>query len=207
MGKIKVENNAKNVLVKIEENGKKIIIEQMSEQMELSEIKPGEKFKVGEFVFKKLYSEIGEGCILDEFIDDGDGFKFGDSNNYAESKIRKYLNGTFYRKLVEVVGEDNIYKHTVDLTSEDGLKDYKSCQDKVSLLTERRYQIYREHLPNTGKRWWLATPYSTEGNGYSRGVCVVRGGGALGSGVCGYGNAVRPFCIFAPCLLVSRIDE
>ena len=209
--KINVENNVANVNVKIEEgkNGTKVIIEPMVAQVELSELKPGDKFKIGEFAFVKLGSRdfLGDVCILDEFIDDGKSFEFGDNNDWKESKIREYLNNDFYKKLKKIVGKDNIKEFELDLMARDGLKDYGKCTDKVALLTERMYQDNREFLPKTGEWWWLATPFSTPSNDYTRGVCVVRGDGALSGYGCGRGYAVRPFCIFALNLLVSKVDE
>ena len=217
MEKIKVENNAKNVTVRIEDDGNRVIIEQMPEQVELIKIPLGGKFKVGNFVFRKIAEEprcssffniyTGCGCILEDFIDDGKRFEFGDNNNYAESEIRKYLNKDFYKKLTKVVDEDKIIKHTVDLMARDGLKDYGACADNVSLLTERMYQDYRKHLPKTGKYWWLATPWSTPTAGYSRGVCIVNGDGALSDNDCDDDYTVRPFCLFGSTLLVSPVDE
>lgn len=214
MNNIKVENNATNVQVRTEdtEYGTRVIIEPMPELVKLSEIKPGELFKVGEFVFKTIRHTVDRcgastnGYILDEFLDDGKEYEFGTSNNYADSSVRKMLNGAFYEKIAAIVGEENIFEHIVDLTSRDGLKDYGACSDKVSLLTERQYQENREYLPNTGEFWWLATPYSTDSNGYSRCVCVVCGVGTLGYYDCDFDSAVRPFCIFNPNLLVSRYD-
>lgn len=215
MNNIRIENNATNVKVRIEnmENGQpRVIIEPVPEQVELSEIKLGERFKIGEFAFKAIRATpantpvIRTGYIMDGFWNDGEEYEFGDSNNYADSDIRNMLNGNVYEKLAAVVGADNILEHTVNLTSEDGLKDYGSCVDKVSLLTEDMYRQNREYLPNTGKWWWLATPYSTESNGYSRCVCGVVDDGTLGYCGCGNGCAVRPFCIFNPSLLVSRVD-
>lgn len=216
MNNIKVENNATNVQVRTEdtEYGTRVIIEPMPELVKLSEIKLGEKFKVGDYVFRAIdattntenWEISNQGYILENFFEDGTEYEFGDTNNYAESKIRKLLNGRFYEALVGIVGEDNIIQHSVDLTSRDGLKDYGSCRDMVSLITERMYQDNREYLPNAGKYWWLATPFSTESNGYSCYVCIVSGDGTLDYYDCVSDYTVRPFCIFNPSLLVSKYD-
>ena len=201
---IQVENNATNVKVRTEdtENGTRVIIEPMEEQIELSEIKLGEKFKVGEYVFKAIKG----GYILDGFLEDAKDYKFGNDNDYTNSDIRKMLNSTFYDKLAKIVGEENILKHDVDLTSMDGLKEYGTCRDNVSLLTEKMYKDNREYLKNMGAWWWLATPYSTKSNDYSSDVCCVRVGGTLGYGYCGGERTVRPFIIFASTIFVSKIN-
>lgn len=75
---------------------------------------------------------MGANVILKDFwVTD----KFDDkTSNYAESRIQKKLNTVFYNKLADAIGKENIIRHTVDLTTDDGRKDYGSVYDYVSLL-------------------------------------------------------------------------
>ena len=138
--------------------------------------------------------------ILKEFVK---RMEFGKHNNYAKSDVRKYLNSDFLKELEKEVGANNIYEHKVDLIANDGLKDYGSVRDKVSLITAENYRRYREFLPNYGDWWWTATPYSCESNGYTSNVCYVYDDGALSRNGCGYSRGVRPFCIFSSSIFVS----
>ena len=133
--------------------------------------------------------------------------KFDNSfNDYKESEIRKDLNNAFYNELPGVVGVDNIVKHTVDLTADDGRTDYKQCEDNISLLTcdlYRRY-VYILEKHNPKKWWWLATAYSTKSNDYEIAVRCVNRGGTLYDLGCSDGDGVRPFCILKSTIFVSK---
>lgn len=127
------------------------------------------------------------------------------SNNWATSDLREYLNGDFYQKLIEVVGADNVVLMERDLLSLDGQTEYGKCEDNVSLLTFDEYRKYRALIPNTGDYyWWLLTPDSTPCNGDSTWVRVVSSSG----NVCGYfydGNyGVRPFVSFSSSIFESE---
>ena len=83
----------------------------------------------------------------------------------------------------------------IDLTSNDGLKDYGNVKAKVGLLTEEEYRQHRDILPPLGDEgwWWLATPYSTERAGYPSLVRGVYSDGALTYSDAYYGiSGVRP---------------
>lgn len=122
-------------------------------------------------------------------------FDEDNSNNFPKGTLCKYLNGEFIKKL-KANGADTsaLIPTTIDLTSDDGLKDYGETTQKIFLLTCDMYRKYRSVIPNLDDRWWLATAYSTESNGYARLVRSVDSGGSLiGRIDAGYGNlGVRP---------------
>lgn len=120
-----------------------------------------------------------------------------DTNNYAESEIRKYLNGEFYEKLAAEVGEANILLMKRDLTALDGLKEYGSCEDKVSLISLDEYRKYREVIPKADRWWWMVTPWSTKSNGWRYSVASVAPDGRVDGDRCSGRSGVRPFCIFS----------
>lgn len=117
-------------------------------------------------------------------------------NDLGVSTLLAYLNGEFLERLEDAFGEGAVAEQFIDLTSNDGLKDYGNVKAKVGLLTEEEYRQHRDILPPLGDEgwWWLATPYSTERAGYPSHVRSVYSDGAL-SGVSRayYGNnGVRP---------------
>ena len=121
-------------------------------------------------------------------------FDEGNSNNFPKGTLCKYLNGEFIKKL-EANGADTsaLIPTTIDLTSDDGLKDYGETTQKIFLLTCDMYRKYRSVIPNLDDWWWLATAYSTESNGYSRGARYVRTDGRLGNYyACNGSYGVRP---------------
>ena len=121
-------------------------------------------------------------------------FDEGNSNNFPKGTLCKYLNGEFIKKL-KANGADTsaLIPTTIDLTSDDGLKDYGETTQKIFLLTCDMYRKYRSVIPNLDDWWWLATAYSTESNGYAYGARVVCSGGSLGYSLAYSGRSgVRP---------------
>lgn len=116
-------------------------------------------------------------------------------NDLGVSTLLAYLNGEFLERLEGTFGEGAVAEQFIDLTSNDGLKDYGNVRTKVGLLTEEEYRQHRDILPPLGDEgwWWLATPYSTERAGYPSLVRGVYSGGTLYYDSAYYGNVgVRP---------------
>lgn len=121
-------------------------------------------------------------------------FDEGNSNNFPKGTLCKYLNGEFIKKL-KANGADTsaLIPTTIDLTSDDGLKDYGETTQKIFLLTCDMYRKYRSVIPNLNDWWWLATAYSTESNGYAGGARGVGSDGGLDFDDAYYGSGgVRP---------------
>ena len=120
-------------------------------------------------------------------------FDEGNSNNFPKSTLCKYLNDEFIKKL-KANGADTsaLISTTIDLTSDDGLKDYGETTQKVFLLTCDMYRKYRSVIPNLDDWWWLATAYSTDSSNayYAR---TVISDGSLCNIIAYYGDCgVRP---------------
>lgn len=116
-------------------------------------------------------------------------------NDLGVSTLLAYLNGEFLERLEDAFGEGAVAEQFIDLTSNDGLKDYGNVKAKVGLLTEEEYRQHRDILPPLGDEgwWWLATPYSTERAGYPSLVRNVDSDGTLRSSVAYDGRiGVRP---------------
>lgn len=121
-------------------------------------------------------------------------FDEGNSNNFPKGTLCKYLNGEFIKKL-KANGADTsaLIPTTIDLTSDDGLKDYGETTQKIFLLTCDMYRKYRSVIPNLNDWWWLATAYSTESNGYAYLARDVYSDGCLYSSTAYNGGfGVRP---------------
>ena len=122
--------------------------------------------------------------------------KFGESNNYATSKIREELkNGELAKKLKEEFG-DNIVPITTELLSLDGLDDYGVVEgDILAIPTIDLYRECRKKIPKIDKWWWLATPDSTPSGYSSDYVQCVGLNGFVDYRWYNYVGAVRPFFI------------
>ena len=68
----------------------------------------------------------------------------------------------------------------VDLTANDGLKDYGTCECFLAPRTCDQHRKYRYLIPNPKGNWeWTATAYSTKANGYSLTAYQVTVAGGL----------------------------
>ena len=128
--------------------------------------------------------------------------KFGRNNDFRGSNVQKICQ-EFAEELAEIVGEENIVEHTVDLTSDDGLKDYGTVKEKASLLTTDLYRRYVEvlDLDRLKKYYWLVTPYSTPKHENAEWIKCVSPRGIIDYDRCNIG--VRPFCILKSNIFVS----
>ena len=188
---VKIENGK----VTIDLNPEQFTALTCSNKVELSTLKSGDEFKLGDEVFIVLeQTDKGTRVISKEFA--YEEVKFGDNSNWNTSPIRRMLNNEYFKKIAAIIGENNIISMDRDLTSLDGLDDYGTCTDKVSLLTAAEYAKYHKILglkSNYLNWWWLITPASTPSNNYARGVCYVNSNGVPNWNDCDWTNGVRPF--------------
>ena len=174
-------------------------------KMCLRDVPVGGCVKVGEWEFVVLEHCIDSTpVILKDFLHKRE--RFGNTNNYAGSHVDE-LCERFADALVGAVGAENLVEYEVDLTSDDGLKDYGSVRRKVSLMTADQYRKYVEILDKhkINAWWWLATPWSTPTHNDDWYVKCVAPSGIINFGDF-YGNdlGVRPFCIFKSDIFVSQ---
>lgn len=186
------------------EQVRQIIAAQTNPAVQLSEIAEGDTFKIGEHEFIVL-EQIGEdtAVIRKDLLPDA---TFGENNKYNDSGVDK-LCCAFADEIESIIGGDKFVLHTVDLTANDGLKDYGQIRRRASLLTAERYRRYVEILDKfkPDRWWWLATPYSTEKHENSSWVlCVAPSGYIFNDDFCSYDFGVRPFCILKSTIFVSK---
>ena len=133
-------------------------------------------------------------------------FDKDNNNDWKESSLRKYLNNDFLKQLAKNGADlSKIIPMRRDLTADDGLTDYGSCEDKVTLLTVEEYRNYRYSISNLDNWWWLATAYSTASNGYSSYARSVGTDGTLTYNVACYGtHGVRPALTLSSNIFVSN---
>jgi len=169
-------------------------------QNKLKDIKPGEVFTYAEYEWIKLEQE---GLCLMKNILEERAFD-EDSNDWRKSELREYLNNDFYETLTENgADEKDFLMIETDLTADDGMKDYGTSKDRISLMTADLYRRNRHLLEPLESWWWLATPYSCLASS-SYGVRSVYSSGTLSSSRAYSGNfGVRPLCNLYSETLVS----
>lgn len=163
------------------------------------DIKVGEVITVADtdfIVLDKTDDDVT--CLTKDFVYTSTQFD-SNTNNYANSNIRKKLNKDFAQKLINEVGKKGLCDIELDLLSLDGLDDYGTVTDKVGLLTVDMYRKYNRIIEKypVNDWWYLSTPWSTPHRGYSSFVCSVGSVGTVRFNDYSSNDGVRPFCIFS----------
>ena len=172
--------------------------------IKLADIAEGDTFRIAEHEFIVL-EQSGDttAVIRKELLPDS---RFGGTNNYFGSDV-EHLCSKFANEIESIVGDGKIVKHTVDLTSNDGLKDYGTKDVRVSLLTADLYRRYVEILDKfkPSDWWWLATPFSTKKHDNDSWALCVSPSGCIYYGINRCSSiGVRPFCILKSTTFVSK---
>ena len=198
---ININTTDTELIVELKDNADK-------SQILLKDISVGETFKIGgeEWIVLEHFKDTTI-CLRKELL--LVKFKFdATTNNFSKSYINHFLNVHYKEKLQRLVG-NNLCVHSVDLTSDDGLKDYGTCKSVyVSLLTCEQYRKYTDIMLkyNPKQWWWLATAYSTPTRGYRECVRAVLSDGTLSDNVCySDGGGVRPVIILNNLLHVDEV--
>ena len=174
------------------------------DKVTLGSISEGETGMIGDYeVIVLNHNADSTEILFKDLIHDSE--EFGSNNNFDGSNVDK-LCETFYEVIAGIVGKDAFIEHTVDLTSDDGLKDYGEVRRNMSLLTTEQYRQHVDILDNYNpkKWWWLATPHSTDRHENSNWVKCVSPSGYVDFDGYFRDNGVRPFCILKSNILVSK---
>ena len=197
-----------NQKIELTDEQVKLIMEAQNEgkSIQLADVPAGEVVKIGGYELMVLEQMEGITALICKDLIGSDS-QFGESNNYDGSYVDEICN-SLSGAIADFVGEDNIVPHVVDLTSDDGLKDYGTVERRCSLLTADLYRRYVEILDKfkPDRWWWLATPFSTKRHYNDSWVKCVSPSGYIRNNYCvnDYGHGVRPFCILKSTIFVSK---
>lgn len=151
----------------------------------------GERFVYGQKNCMVLeHMNDGTLCIV---LDEDFRSAFGKNNNFANSVLRDKLNTEYLNKWIDDGAfRADFVKMEVDLTADDGLKDYGTCECLLAPRTREQHSKYRYLIPNPTSYEWTSTAYSTGSNGYSDFVRYVNTSGALNFRGAYFAYGVRP---------------
>lgn len=141
---------------------------------------------------------IASDCVKERAFDEEN------KNDFAASSLRAYLNGEFLKKLIGEGAPEEMFEYfNIDLTADDGLKNYGGDRVRIGLITCEEYRLLRGNIPALPERWWwTATPDSSI-NPFVR---IVRADGSLSSYRAYYGDyGVRPLCVLKSEILKSYL--
>lgn len=145
-------------------------------------------------------------CIASNCVEER-AFDEGNKNNFAVSSLRAYLNGEFLRRLIQAGTPEEIFMNfSIDLTADDGLKNYGGDCVRIGLITCDEYRLLRGNIPALPDRWWWTATPDSPVNSFVR---LVYSDGSLSNGRRAYiGNfGVRPICVLKSEILVSYLKQ
>jgi len=147
--------------------------------------------------------ELGVLCLTKNILFEK-SFDEGNNNNWEKSSLRKYLNGEYKESLNEELA-GALIQFNRDLITDDGMKDYGTCVDLISLISEREYQDYREYISDKSDWWWTLTARSASRSHIAR---LVDTDGCFGSSyACNWHNGVSPLFLIKADTLVKIIQD
>lgn len=186
---------------------KKLEEAEKNNKVQLSELKAGEVFKIGEHDFIVLEQFAGTTRVISKNLMAENVMFDTHTRNYENSSLKKYIENNIQPIIEAEVGEENIVTSAVDLISVDMQNEFSDkCECAVRPLTFDEARKYNNLLVNNDLDdwWWTCTPWSTSSRGYSRSITVVSPSGSIGSCSCHGSNGVRPFCILKSNIFVSK---
>ena len=129
---------------------------------------------------------------------------FVGKNDVGKSTILEALEIFFNNKIMYSISSmDDLLPFEVDLTSDDGMRDYGKCEDKIGLLTADLYRKNRHLLKPIDEWWWLATPKTCTSDFKHRTLVVDEDGMLNDDDAWEDTYKVRPFICLRPDVLVG----
>lgn len=143
-------------------------------------------------------------CIASDCVEER-AFDEENKNDFAASSLRAYLNGEFLRRLIKAGAPEEMFEYfNIDLTADDGLKNYGGDRVRIGLITCEEYRLLRGNIPALPDRWWWTATPDSPINSFVR---FVISDGSLNSYYADYGGyGVRPLCNLKSEILVSYLN-
>lgn len=143
-------------------------------------------------------------CIASDCVEER-AFDEGNKNDFAVSSLRAYLNGEFLRRLIKAGAPEEMFEYfNVDLTADDGLKNYGGDRVRIGLITCEEYRLLRGNIPALPDRWWWTATPDSPINSFVR---SAYSDGSLYNDFAYIGTlGVRPLCNLKSSILASYLN-
>lgn len=180
-----------------------------NEKVRLSDLNPGDVFKIGEHDFIVLKHDcdtttvISKGFMAENVVFDEN------TRDYNKSNLKKVIENEIQPIIESEVGSKNLVEHEVELTSVDMHREFCNFSCKVRPITFDEARECNNFLAgkNLDDWWWTCTPWSTADREMKYSIAVVSPSGCVGSDNCYGSNGVRPVCILKSNIFVSKWDK
>lgn len=149
------------------------------------------------------YTDNGPDLFILSLESQGES-RFGDSNNYAESELRRQTAAWLDDLLAHGVDPDLLRTRTLDLTTMDGHGKYGELTVKAAPLTIDEARKYADVIPNCDDACWLATGWGGPGYFGATYALFDNTNGNWFSYYCSYSYGIRPALVISSLLLASK---
>lgn len=177
-------------------------------KVQLSELQPGETFKIGEHDFIVLEQNGCSGTtnVISKSFMAKDIVFDNNTRDYKSSNLKRVIEENIQPVIEAEVGAGNIIEQVVNLTSVDMQEEFKPCYCKVRPITFDEARKYNNLLVNKKLNdwWWTCTPWSTADRNCKYAIAVVSPSGDFSIHDCCHNLGVRPFCILKSNIFVSK---
>ena len=173
-------------------------------QKKLKEIKSGDVFTYAGYEWIKLEDGLS---ITKDTVTEKE-FDSDCNNSFTTSNVKCYLSDAFMDYLCEDGADISSFDFfPLDLTADDGTKEYAPYKVIIGLLTTDLYRKNRHLLEPISDSWWLATPKSYNPKNNDTVMYVDEDGVLKDEFVWIQGHGVRPICKLAEDTPVDVPDE
>lgn len=185
---------------------KKLEEDEKDNKIQLSELNPGDTFKVEEYDFIVLEQENGTTKVISKDIMVENVCFDENKRDYNKSNLKKMIETDIQPIIENAVGGENLVEHTASLTSADMQNEFGDLVCKIRPITFDESRLYNNLLVNKNLNswWWTCTPWSTEDRGWKFSIAVVAPSGFICDFLCCGSGGVRPFCILKSKIFVSK---
>lgn len=165
-----------------------------------------QEITIGGIAFTVIQTEAERVKVIASSTIGDRAFDEGNRNDFAASNLRAYLNGEFLKKLTEAGASEEMFEEfEIDLTADDGLKQYGKDRARVGLITCDEYRALRDNIPPLPDTWWWTATPDSPVNYYVR--CVGADGTLAYYYACYGFRGVRPLCVLKSEILVSFLNS
>ena len=180
--------------------------EEKGSRVQLSELDPGDVFKIGnhDFIILRHYGDttkvISKNFMAEDVVFDEN------TPDYNNSNLKKIIETEIQPVIENAVGKDNIIKQDIVVKTVDNQDRFDLIESKVRVATFEEARQYNDLIINKDLDdwWWTCTPWSTEDRGWEYQMSVVAPAGGIFDDGCDGNGGVRPVCILKSNIFVSK---
>lgn len=182
------------------------------EKVILRSLNPGETFLIGTHEFIVLKQERDFTKVISKNLMARDVQFDKNTRDYTKSALKQYIDRKIRPIILKNVGEENLIRESVSLTSLDNQTEFINCICDVRPLTFDEAREYNNLLvmenPSDWADWyWTLTPWSTIRRGGRLFMTVVLPSGSIYYNRYYDFNGVRPFCILNSSIFVRSHNK